>query len=294
MRRRGSGHLVALPGGKASGQETGVLQQVRDYVGSIVRVGGFRYPEGVLGQDYESLASEATRNQLLFSCLVAPEELRGACLSRGGKDELLQLLIALAGDPGLDLYATAVDPLDEVSKVLESEPLRFKAPPGPWKFILRSTALLPQTYAPQFVDDVPLFSPQAGKLRLVPMIHHSKASHQEFLRLDTFVHEALHVLQRVYRTTPQGEPGSMASLQNGLEDELEVQRILTLAGREFRLNPILYHRKTIRIFLGHLAHDAYAECINAILTGIDFSKYELLEGVSVEGIVREHLLEVDN
>ena len=183
------------------------------------------------------------------------------------------------GLPAIALYET------ELRDVLGLDDYSFSTPTRePFPLLTRQLAAGQESYAPQFVADTFLFSPALKQHIPFPILHHSRPF-DEFLTTQSFVHELIHILQRVFRkhrvpTYPYSVDGR-ATIRNpdvyvqvGIEDELEVQRIMAAAGYAFSLKPVLAHRKAVTHALWDFDQDQATQIIRSGIGQIEFLKYD--------------------
>jgi len=79
-----------------------------------------------------------------------------------------------------------------------------------------------------------------------------------------------------------------AYVQVGLEDELEVQRIMVAAGYPFSLNPILHHKNNLTSAFADLDKGQANQFIRSGIELIGFAKYDgLYDGNLKEAILSE-------
>jgi len=203
--------------------------------------------------------------------------------------------------PKLLLYETELE--DSLSQDIYS----FNTPTRePFPLVIKRVPSGEQTYAPQFVTDNLLFSPTLKKHVFVPVLHHSRGPTSEFVKQRSFVHELIHVLQRVFRKHPVPtypyQEGGRATIRNpemyvrvGLEDELEVQKILVAAKYSFSLKPILYHQTALTTAFREMDRDQALRITRSGIEQIDFQKYDgLYEGDLREEVIRVFIDEVSD
>jgi len=153
-------------------------------------------------------------------------------------------------------------------------------------------------YAPQYVDDRFIFSQTQRHLVKIPMIHHSHETIGEFFQTQSSLHEVLHVMQRILRKNPiphyyypanECEPirNPEDYVRIGVEDEVEVQKILVLAGYEVSLNPILNHKKNLLSAFSRYPPSRRDDIIRNGVESICWNNYAAL----LSGHLREAVLE---
>lgn len=193
----------------------------------------------------------------------------------------------------IDIYKT------ELAPALRHDDYSFHLPTAqPFPLLLRRNQSN-ECYAPQYVVDCKIFSPSLNDSVCVPMLVHSCASSRHFAGKQSFVHESIHVLQRVLRKDRipcyRYRDGDQAMFRNpeayvkvGLEDELEVQRIMVAAGYSFALKPILHHKNNLESAFSDLDKVLVAQYIRSGIDLIEFAKYDgLYEGDLKEAVLSE-------
>ena len=191
----------------------------------------------------------------------------------------------------LDVYET------ELATALRQDIYSFSLPPDrPFPFLIRQAGS-GLHYAPQYVFDIPVFSLDLNYVVRIPLRVHSSPTLRSFGANRSFIHEAIHVLQRVLRKNrvpayvyrDKGKKkirNPEVFVHVGVEDELEVQKIMVTAGYPFSLDPILYHKKSLTDAFGDVRYDRARKTVRAGLERIPFEKYEDL----YEGDLREKIL----
>jgi hypothetical protein len=233
---------------------------------------------------------EELRNEVEMVLLpaVMPSAFRQCVHGVNSPMEMSRLLREVALCAGFDDYRHAtidVREIRELRHVVDSDEYSFSlcsVPRFPVLFKKGGTG-----YAPQYVANVPVYSRVLDDVLALPTVHHSWDTVKEFSGQVSFVHELLHVMQRVLRKEPlihyvyRTENGHLVKnpvsyVRTGVEDEIEVQSILVRAGYEFSINPILHHRKNLDHAFLHTPPDEAQQVIREGLEGIPFGKYEHL------------------
>ncbi|MDY0170308.1 MAG: hypothetical protein RBS80_27435 [Thermoguttaceae bacterium] len=244
--------------------------------------------------------------------VVAPELMRHALELERTSTSLLTTCYNIAGLTGYDDFAIETVSLYEdntaLGKALKHGDYSFDAPPQqPFPFVLQRLHPGADAYTHQFVSDHLLFSPTLKGNLWFPLVSHTMKSHSEFHNNTAFVHELVHVMQRALRKNRVPAYPCICTMngyatvvnpetyvQVGVEDELEVQKILVAAGYQFSLNPILYSKKKLALAFKNV--DRY-EARRSIRTGIeciDFQKYEGLYNGDIRAeVMRTYVDEVD-
>ena len=199
--------------------------------------------------------------------------------------------------PSLLLYET------ELRNALGQDDYSFNAPTRePFPLLIKRVP--PGEYAPQFVSDCLVFSLTIKGQVWIPVLSHSRGSTLEFSKQQSFVHELIHVLQRVFRkhripAYPYSENGRTkvrnpeTYVQVGIEDELEVQKLMAAVGYKFSLNPILHHQKNLAAAFNDLDRDEVHQRMRSGIERIDFQKYGgLYKGDLREEIIRTFINDV--
>jgi hypothetical protein len=145
---------------------------------------------------------------------------------------------------------------------LQSPDLSFEVRPDEavWPLLVVRHSPGESLYAHQFVASPLTFLRCAGVMRAVPVVHHAHDTYERFERSYSFVHELLHVLQRVGRKRrapayAYADPASGrarwrnldARIAQGIGDELEVAVLLS------RLYPDKYPRPSLNALRHHVA-----------------------------------------
>lgn len=189
--------------------------------------------------------------------------------------------------------------LPEFVRAFRHDDYSFEGPTdGVFPFVLRR--ITSPAYAPQYVSNVPVFSKSLEDLLEIPVIHYSQATPADFMGTVSFVHEVLHVMQRVLRKRriPHyvyvGENGARIVrnpeiyVRVGVEDEIEVQKILVRAGYEFSLRPVLHHRNNIEQAFAAVSPAEAQRAIRHGIESIPFDKYvDLFDGKLRSTILQE-------
>lgn len=194
----------------------------------------------------------------------------------------------------IDLYKTKLGP------ILKNNDYNFNIPPnGGINMIFRRQSKA--GYAPQYVSNAKLFSEVLSNMVMIPIIKYSNKSYSEFNKSDSVNHECLHVIQRIFRKAQIPHyiyvEDNKRKIRNpieyvsiGIQDEIEVQVILTRAGDPFSINPIIYHKKNLMDAFSDYPREEMIESIRAGIESIPFEKYsELVEGRLREIILQEYL-----
>ena len=207
------------------------------------------------------------------------------------------------GGGGL-FYLSSVVEVDfaktEVGQALRRGGYSFDPPSGPFPLVVRRVA--GEQYATNFVEDLRVFSASGGEPISLPVIHHA-APFEVFAGRDTFIHEAIHVLQRVLGTSrvpvyAYAMPGSrgvrnpVQYVRVGVEDEIEVQLVLTRAGYPFRIEPILHHRSNFSNAFAGSSPGELRDVIEQGLRAIPFERYAELHNGGLRAAVEHAFLDV--
>ncbi|MHB0958240.1 MAG: hypothetical protein ACYC0X_12240 [Pirellulaceae bacterium] len=192
----------------------------------------------------------------------------------------------------VDLYAA------ELAGALAQGDLSFHTPSRElFPVVIRKVHRDNSVYAPQWVSNILVASYTLKGPILIPIIQHCRNSTLEFFGLTSFLHELIHVLQRVFRKQPvaaypypqdgrQRVRNPETFVQVGIEDELEVQKLMVAAGYGFKLEPIVYHRKSV---MTAFRDTDPVEALDAVQTGIDRIEFRKYDGL-YEGDLRGEIL----
>lgn len=272
--------------------------QVRDYLdGCYANLNWDRYSL-ILREIKES-------RKLMLLPAVAPDLLEQALEIKPASASLMPLIREIEKRREYENYdrVTLLLYETEIGNALNEDDYSFNAPPRePFPVLIERVPS--GGYAPQFVTDYRLFSPTIKRQICIPVLFHSCGSHLEFSKRSTFVHEIIHVLQRVFRkhrvpAYPYSEDGHAkvrnpeTYVQVGIDDELEVQKIMVAAGYKFSLDPILFHQKNLTAAFKDMDRDEVHQSIRAGIEQIAFQKYDgLYEGNLRDEIIRTFINEV--
>lgn len=247
-------------------------------------------------------------NSLPFVLLpvISPELLCQALASDRSSSSLTSLLQQISAlreyerfeVHGVDLYQT------ELRAAFECDDYTFNVPKNvPFPLVIKRLLPGEPAYTPQFVDDALVFSPSLKRNVRIPFIYHNRASTMEFVRLKSSTHELVHVIQRVFRkrrvpayrylengTARYRNPE--AYVRVGVEDELEVQKVLVASGYTFALNPITFHQRSVLTNLRQVYGDEAIQIVRSAIERIDFEKYSGLYEGDLRGEIMRSLLEV--
>lgn len=233
--------------------------------------------------------------------LECPEEMVRAYLAEQ-EFVWLEVLRNVTRCTGFDNYRSVHVPVleSELGPALRRDEYSFSLPPDREFPLLLRRVDNGQAYAPQYVDSVRLFSPKLADMVSIPVFYFSGKSLRTLERSVGFLHEMLHVLQRVLRRqrTPAychtGGDGQrkvrnpVVYVQRGIEDEIEVQKILGLAGYERNLHAILYHKENLTGAFRDEESLVAKSIVRKGIESIPFHKYEGLFDRDLKTVLLDH------
>lgn len=231
--------------------------------------------------------------------IALPGALHIALASANPKASLPSLVMHMGRSTAFDGFKiVTLDPYStELAPALRHDVYSFELPSRQTFPLLLQRERSDSGYAPQYVIDVALFSPRLDDFASIPIIVHSCGSHRDLIGRRSFIHEFIHILQRVLRKQRGAayvyREGDESKVRNpeiyvhvGIEDELEVQKIMVAAGYPFTLKPILHHKNNLATAFGDLCCDPVRKIVRAGIECIPFEKYDGL----YDGDLREKIL----
>ena len=262
-------------------------------------------------QNYITVMSEISDNEMIFHLLtdrVSQVELRGTAGVSNDIEGVVSNLTnrCLRDAPSRDLLLVAIQELDKglLWKTLVGADYSFDI--HEWQMHLpvpvKHHGPHERVYAAHYVDSSVVYSQKLAMEVDIPFMGYTERSSATFFRSFSFVHELIHLIQRVFRKNQVATYEYMDTktgkldcrnteyrIARGIEDELEVSAILSRAyTKPFSIESTLYHIACLKEWFADRAWkgDYVERKLSSALLLIDFAKYESLGVDDIEVVIR--------